>query len=90
MDSAKWIAETTQVSKTESDIAFGMTSDSLSRTQNFITLMDALKLKLRAKDQLHPILSELMSSYAKLNKSSEWEGRPKILQWYVPRRIRLP
>jgi ESCRT-I complex subunit VPS28 len=45
--------------------------------------MDALKLKLRAKDQLHPILSELMSSYAKLNKSSEWEGRPKILQWCV-------
>lgn len=51
--------------------------------KNFITLMDALKLKLRAKDQLHPILSELMSSYSKLNKSGEWEGRPKILQWYA-------
>lgn len=52
-------------------------------TQNFITLMDALKLKLRAKDQLHPILSELMSSYSRFKGSAEWEGRPKILQWYV-------
>jgi ESCRT-I complex subunit VPS28 len=50
--------------------------------------MDALKLKLRAKDQLHPILSELMSSYSKLNKSAEWEGRPKILQWYAL--VRMP
>ena len=45
--------------------------------------MDALKLKLRAKDQLHPILAELMSSYSKLNKNAEWEGRPKLLQWYA-------
>ena len=64
-------------------LTHGSASDSCDDTQNFITLMDALKLKLRAKDQLHPILSELMSSYAKLNKSSEWEGRPKILQWCV-------
>jgi ESCRT-I complex subunit VPS28 len=49
--------------------------------QNFITLMDALKLKLRAKDSLHPLLSELMSSYSRFKASSEWEGRPKILHW---------
>lgn len=43
--------------------------------------MDALKLKQHAKDQLHPLLSELMSSYTRFKDSSEWEGRPKLLQW---------
>ncbi|KAA1098108.1 Vacuolar protein-sorting-associated protein 28, variant 2 [Puccinia graminis f. sp. tritici] len=52
-------------------------------TQNFITFMDALKLKMRAKDQLHPLLSELMVGYSKFPKSQEWEGRPKILHWWV-------
>ncbi|GAA99586.1 uncharacterized protein L969DRAFT_94040 [Mixia osmundae IAM 14324] len=62
VETAKWIAET---------------------TQNFITFMDALKLKLRAKDQLHPIMTELMSGYTKFPKSNEWEGRPKILHWLI-------
>ncbi|PLW19842.1 hypothetical protein PCASD_17222 [Puccinia coronata f. sp. avenae] len=52
-------------------------------TQNFITFMDALKLKMRAKDQLHPLLSELMVGYSKFPKSQEWEGRPKILHWLI-------
>ena len=51
--------------------------------QNFITFMDALKLKLRAKDQLHPLLTDLMSGYTRFKASSEWEGRPKILHWWV-------
>ena len=53
----------------------------LTRAQSFITFMDALKLKLRAKDQLHPILTDLMGSYSRFAKSNEWEGRPKILSW---------
>ncbi|GAA5903386.1 ESCRT-I subunit protein VPS28 [Sporobolomyces salmoneus] len=52
-------------------------------TQNFITFMDALKLKLRAKDQLHPLLTDLMSGYTRFKASSEWEGRPKILHWLI-------
>ncbi|GAA5825839.1 hypothetical protein JCM11251_000021 [Rhodosporidiobolus azoricus] len=52
-------------------------------TQNFITFMDALKLKLRAKDQLHPLLTDLMSGYTRLKNSNEWEGRPKILHWLI-------
>ena len=51
--------------------------------QNFITFMDALKLKLRAKDQLHPLLTELMQSYARFSRSNEWSGRPKILHWLI-------
>ncbi|KAI5477495.1 hypothetical protein MNV49_006341 [Pseudohyphozyma bogoriensis] len=52
-------------------------------TQNFITFMDALKLKLRAKDQLHPLLTELMSGYTRFKASEQWEGRPKILHWLI-------
>ncbi|GAA6045340.1 hypothetical protein NBRC10513_007715 [Rhodotorula toruloides] len=52
-------------------------------TQNFITFMDALKLKLRAKDQLHPLLTDLMSGYTRFKNSNEWEGRPKILHWLI-------
>ncbi|BGP50770.1 Vacuolar protein-sorting-associated protein 28 [Rhodotorula kratochvilovae] len=52
-------------------------------TQGFITFMDALKLKLRAKDQLHPLLTDLMSGYTRFKNSNEWEGRPKILHWLI-------
>jgi ESCRT-I complex subunit VPS28 len=45
--------------------------------------MDALKLNLRAKDQLHPFLTELMSGYSRFKGSQEWEGRAKILHWCV-------
>ncbi|KAF9006655.1 vacuolar protein sorting-associated protein 28 [Cyathus striatus] len=43
-------------------------------TQSFITFMDALKLRLRAKDQLHPILQELVTGYARFKGSKDWEG----------------
>ncbi|EIW69936.1 hypothetical protein TREMEDRAFT_68381 [Tremella mesenterica DSM 1558] len=52
-------------------------------TQSFITFMDALKLNLRAKDQLHPFLTELMSGYSRFKGSQEWEGRAKILHWLI-------
>lgn len=44
--------------------------------------MDALKLNYKAKDQLHPLLSELMTSLNKVT-SQDFEGRGKIVQWYV-------
>jgi ESCRT-I complex subunit VPS28 len=50
--------------------------------QSFITFMDALKLRLRAKDQLQPLLQELMTGYSRFKGSAEWEGRGKIVQWY--------
>jgi ESCRT-I complex subunit VPS28 len=44
--------------------------------------MDALKLSYKSKDQLHPHLSDLMTS---LNKSmpKDFEGRAKIVQWLI-------
>ena len=44
--------------------------------------MDALKLGLRAKDQLHPILQELVTGYARFRGSKDWEGRSKLVAWY--------
>jgi ESCRT-I complex subunit VPS28 len=51
-------------------------------TQGFITFMDALKLKLRAKDQLHPLLSDLMSSYSRFGDQDS-EGRARVLHWLI-------
>ena len=47
--------------------------------------MDALKLRMRAKDQLHPILQELVTSYARFKGSKDWEGRSKMVGWCVAR-----
>ncbi|TFY52190.1 hypothetical protein EVJ58_g10150 [Rhodofomes roseus] len=52
-------------------------------TQNFITFMDALKLGFRAKDQLHPILQELVTGYARFKGSKDWEGRGKMVSWLI-------
>lgn len=51
-------------------------------TGNFITTMDGLKLNFRAKDELHPLLSELMTSLNKVT-TSDFEGRGKIVQWLI-------
>jgi ESCRT-I complex subunit VPS28 len=45
--------------------------------------MDAIKLKYRAKDQLYPMLQELMTGYARFKSSKDWEGRGKMVSWYV-------
>ena len=45
--------------------------------------MDALKLRMRAKDQLHPILQELVTGYARFKGSKDWEGRSKMVSWCV-------
>jgi len=52
--------------------------------QSFINFMDAIKLKYRAKDQLYPMLQELMTGYARFKGSKDWEGRGKMVSWYVP------
>lgn len=43
--------------------------------------MDALKLRMRAKDQLHPILQELMTHYARFKASKDWDGRNRLVVW---------
>ncbi|TFK20266.1 vps28 protein [Coprinopsis marcescibilis] len=52
-------------------------------TQSFITLMDALKLKMLAKDQLHSYLQELVTGFARFKGSKDWEGKSKMVSWLI-------
>jgi hypothetical protein len=45
--------------------------------------MDALKLRMRAKDQLHPIMQELVTGYARFPGSKDWEGRSVMVSWLI-------
>lgn len=55
--------------------------------QNFITLMDALKLSFRAKDQLHPLLGDLMTSITQqddeVDEVKELPGKARIVKWLI-------
>jgi ESCRT-I complex subunit VPS28 len=54
----------------------------LEATQDFITFLDALKLGLLAKDQLHPLLSDLIQSVNKVT-DKDFDNRGKIVQWLI-------
>jgi hypothetical protein len=58
-------------------------------SQSFITFMDGLRLRMRAKDQLHPMLQELVTGYARFKASKDWEGRSRMVSWCVCRRKAL-
>ncbi|MCJ1418582.1 Vacuolar protein-sorting-associated protein 28 [Xylographa parallela] len=51
-------------------------------TENFITFLDALRIKIRAKDQLHPLLSEVIQSANKV-VAADFEGRGNIVKWLI-------
>ena len=80
VETGKWVAETTQVRSFSKHIPI---LTRITFLQSFITFMDALKLRLRAKDQLHPILQELMTGYARFKGSKDWEGRSRLVGWLV-------
>lgn len=54
----------------------------LEATQDFITFLDALRLGLLAKDQLHPLLSDVIQSVNKVT-DRDFENRGKIVQWLI-------
>lgn len=51
-------------------------------TQNFITFMDALNLNYKAKDQLHPLLSNVMTTLNRVTTQA-FDGREKIVHWLI-------
>ncbi|KAJ1967953.1 Vacuolar protein-sorting-associated protein 28 [Dimargaris xerosporica] len=52
--------------------------------QNFITLMDSLKLNRHAVDEIHPILSDLMQSLNNVSTlPAGFEGKAKLLEWLI-------
>lgn len=73
-------------SKTSADGA-KTTGENLARgiaeaTGNFITVMDAVKLGYRTRDQLHPLLAELLLSTNRVARL-ESKSRGQLVEWLV-------
>lgn len=51
-------------------------------TENFITFLDALRLQYSSKDQLHPLLTEVIQSVNKV-ADADFEGRGNIVKWLI-------
>jgi len=48
----------------------------------FITLMDKLRLEIKAMDQLHPDLRDLMDTMNRLSiLPSDFDGKEKVAEW---------
>ena len=60
----------------------GSTQSAILATENFITFLDALRLGIGSKDQLHPLLSEVIQSTNKV-VDSDFEGRANIIKWLI-------
>jgi ESCRT-I complex subunit VPS28 len=54
----------------------------LEATQEFITFLDAVKLGLLSKDQLHPLLTDVIQSVKRVT-DKDFENRGKIVQWLI-------
>lgn len=54
----------------------------LEATQEFITFLDAVKLGLLSKDQLHPLLSDVIQSVNRVT-DQDFDSRGKIVQWLI-------
>lgn len=54
----------------------------LEATADFITFLDSVKLGDVAKDQLHPLLADVIQSVNKVT-DQDFEGRGKIVQWLI-------
>ena len=54
----------------------------ITATENFITFLDALRLGLGSKDQLHPLLSEVIQAANKAT-DADFEGRGNIVKWLI-------
>lgn len=50
--------------------------------QLFITLMDKLRLEIRAMDELHPELSDLVDTMNRLSiLPADFDGKQKVTEW---------
>jgi len=54
----------------------------VNATENFITLLDAIKIGLVAKDTLHPLLVDIIQAANKVTEK-EFENKGKIVQWLI-------
>ena len=56
--------------------------DISAATENFINFLDALELGMLAKNDLHPLLADVIQSVNKVT-DRDFDGRAKIVQWLI-------
>ncbi|KAF2470956.1 vacuolar protein sorting-associated protein-like protein Vps28 [Lindgomyces ingoldianus] len=54
----------------------------VAATENFITLLDAIKIGLVEKDTLHPLLVEIIQAVNRVT-DKDFESKGKIVQWLI-------
>jgi ESCRT-I complex subunit VPS28 len=54
----------------------------VAATENFITLLDAIKLGMAEKDVLHPLLADIIQAVNNVTPL-EFENKGKIVQWLI-------
>lgn len=54
----------------------------IAASENFITLLDAVKIGMVSKDTLHPLLGDIIKSVNNVT-SIEFEGKPNIVKWLI-------
>ena len=54
----------------------------ITAIENFITLLDAIKIGMVEKDMLHPLLVDIITSVNKVT-DIEFEDKSKIVQWLI-------
>jgi ESCRT-I complex subunit VPS28 len=64
-------------SGTEASTALVMTA-----TENFITLLDAIKIGMVEKDMLHPLLVDVIQSVNKVT-DVEFDSKGEIVKWLI-------
>ena len=54
----------------------------VNATENFITLLDAIRIGLVEKDTLHPLLVEIIQAVNQVT-DKDFESKGKIVQWLI-------
>ena len=54
----------------------------VAASECFITVLDAIKIGMISKDQLHPLLADTIQAVNKVNEK-EFENREKIVHWLI-------
>lgn len=54
----------------------------VAASENFITLLDAIKMNMLSKDTLHPILVEIIQAVNRVT-DQDFENKGKIVQWLI-------
>jgi ESCRT-I complex subunit VPS28 len=69
-------------SASEKQNANARTTLVVAATENFITLLDAIQLRVVEKDTLHPLLVDIIQAANKVT-DQEFENKGKIVQWLI-------